>query len=159
MVAAQNILKKPKPYLTAILQLETFRRHETGIPMKPTAEQGVLGKRSGGAGEVCKHNLGDILSQMCISTDQAERGAIDQADIAPDQFPESWFGAVLDVFGEQCLAVCHLQFSDMPDVYIARAGVDSKDIDERFTQTELGKLKVFTAIFVQLLKWVSRCHH
>src|SRR6266550_4218843 len=93
------------------LQLETFRRHETGIPMKPTAEQGVLGKRSGGAGEVCKHNLGDILSQMCISTDQAERGAIDQADIAPDQFPESRLGAVLDVFGEQCLAVCHLQFS------------------------------------------------
>jgi len=31
--------------------------------------------------------------------------------------------------------------SNMPDVYIARAGVDSTQLDEKFTQTELGKLK------------------
>ncbi|VVB78528.1 Tyrosine recombinase XerA [uncultured archaeon] len=32
--------------------------------------------------------------------------------------------------------------SEMPDTYISRAGVDSKEIDEKFTQTEMGDLKV-----------------
>jgi len=31
--------------------------------------------------------------------------------------------------------------SDMPDVYISRAGMNSKDLDEKFTNTELGELK------------------
>ena len=29
----------------------------------------------------------------------------------------------------------------MPDVYISRAGMESKQVDEKFTQTELGTLK------------------
>ena len=29
----------------------------------------------------------------------------------------------------------------MPDVYISRAGMESKQLDEKFTQTELGTLK------------------
>ena len=31
--------------------------------------------------------------------------------------------------------------SDMPDIYISRAGMESKDLDEKFTQNELGTLK------------------
>lgn len=31
--------------------------------------------------------------------------------------------------------------SNMPDVYISRAGMESKNLDEKFTQTELGTLK------------------
>jgi hypothetical protein len=31
--------------------------------------------------------------------------------------------------------------SNMPDVYISRAGMESKELDEKFTQTELGTLK------------------
>ena len=31
--------------------------------------------------------------------------------------------------------------SNMPDVYISRAGMESKQLDEKFTQTELGTLK------------------
>jgi integrase len=31
--------------------------------------------------------------------------------------------------------------SDMPDIYISRAGMESKQLDEKFTQTELGTLK------------------
>ena len=31
--------------------------------------------------------------------------------------------------------------SDMPDVYISRAGMENKELDEKFTQTELGDLK------------------
>ena len=31
--------------------------------------------------------------------------------------------------------------SNMPDVYISRAGMESKHLDEKFTQTELGALK------------------
>ena len=29
----------------------------------------------------------------------------------------------------------------MPDVYISRAGMETKNLDEKFTQTELGTLK------------------
>lgn len=32
--------------------------------------------------------------------------------------------------------------SDMPDVYISRAGMDNKELDEKFTQTELSELKL-----------------
>jgi len=31
--------------------------------------------------------------------------------------------------------------SDMPDIYISRAGMDNKELDEKFTQTDLGELK------------------
>ena len=31
--------------------------------------------------------------------------------------------------------------SDMPDIYISRAGMETKQLDEKFTQTELGTLK------------------
>ncbi|MEK6889499.1 MAG: site-specific integrase [Nanoarchaeota archaeon] len=31
--------------------------------------------------------------------------------------------------------------SDMPDIYISRAGMENKELDEKFTQTELGDLK------------------
>jgi integrase/recombinase XerD len=31
--------------------------------------------------------------------------------------------------------------SDMPDVYISRAGMENKELDEKFTNTELGQLK------------------
>ena len=31
--------------------------------------------------------------------------------------------------------------SEMPDIYISRAGMESKNLDEKFTQTELGTLK------------------
>jgi hypothetical protein len=31
--------------------------------------------------------------------------------------------------------------SRMPDIYIARAGVDMQDLDERFTSTEIGTVK------------------
>ncbi len=31
--------------------------------------------------------------------------------------------------------------SEMPDVYISRSGMESKHLDEKFTQTELGSLK------------------
>ncbi|MCI0746316.1 MAG: hypothetical protein L0Y58_13015 [Verrucomicrobia subdivision 3 bacterium] len=31
--------------------------------------------------------------------------------------------------------------SDMPDVYISRAGMENKELDEKFTSTELGVLK------------------
>jgi hypothetical protein len=31
--------------------------------------------------------------------------------------------------------------SNMPDIYISRAGIESKPLDEKFTQTELGTVK------------------
>ena len=35
--------------------------------------------------------------------------------------------------------------SNMPDVYISRAGMESKELDEKFIQTELGTLKTALA--------------
>jgi integrase len=42
--------------------------------------------------------------------------------------------------------------SDMPDIYISRAGMESKNLDEKFTQTELGSLKDDVAQMDQALR-------
>lgn len=42
---------------------------------------------------------------------------------------------------ELCLRYGWKFSSNMPDVYIARSGVDSRNLQERFTQTELGAMK------------------
>jgi hypothetical protein len=42
--------------------------------------------------------------------------------------------------------------SNMPDVYISRAGMESKALDEKFTQTELGTLKDDLAKVEQALR-------
>ena len=42
--------------------------------------------------------------------------------------------------------------SDMPDVYISRSGMENKEIDDRFTSTEIGALQEKVAKLEQLLK-------
>jgi hypothetical protein len=42
--------------------------------------------------------------------------------------------------------------SNMPDVYISRAGMETKDLEEKFTQTELSALKVELADLKQMHK-------
>src|SRR5579864_3488434 len=60
------------------------------------------------SGKVNKYCLGDVLSQMALFSDQAQRGRMNEINIPDNQVAECRFGTIPCVFGQELLVVCHL---------------------------------------------------
>src|ERR1051325_94618 len=79
--------------------------------MEAAAQHDLAGEAAGHAREVHEDGLGYVLRQMRVAPHQPNRGGMNEVEVAGDQLMKGWFGAVLNVIGEQFLAVRHFQFT------------------------------------------------
>ena len=95
--------------LTAAFGADRVARDKAGIAMQPAAEPTFASEFAGVLRKADEDGLRDILGKQGVALDDAQRGGIDEVDVARDQFTKGCFRAVLDILRQQLLALGHLQ--------------------------------------------------
>ncbi len=95
--------------LAAGLAADDVNGGAAGDLIKPRGEDGIGRKAAGVAGEVGEDGLGDFLGEL-RGADLAERGGMDEIEVAADDLGEGVFGAVAGIAREQLeVGIAHFQ--------------------------------------------------
>src|SRR6185369_7558968 len=79
------------------------------MPMQPAAEHDIGRKSRRHSRQIQKHGLGNVFGEVFIAVQKPERRGINQVNVAADDLAERGVRAAAGVFGEQLLALGHLQ--------------------------------------------------
>jgi hypothetical protein len=69
--------------------------------MQPSGQDNAVRQGRRLARQVDKHGLGHVLGQVVIAVNQPERRGVNQTNVPPDQFAESFVGAISHILLQQ----------------------------------------------------------
>src|SRR5437899_10114421 len=58
------------------------------VPVQPGTEHDLAGKARGQSREVRKHDLGNVLGQICVAINESNRSGINEINVTGDELPK-----------------------------------------------------------------------